>query len=320
MVIFKEISGIEMLSDIYELWKKCFPDKTPLSWKILKNRVEIGISTGVYKIFAAFEGPNIIGAVLNELECKCLHGKAYKLNHVAMVAVSPEVQGRGVGSRLMVENRNYLQTQKILFSYLGGLCSFYSKFSYVPVEEYVYEFSLNDLKAGNSLLCLSNFLNKQEYFTKPKNIDSISELKIYLELEFKSGNFESEWKKKIFSFWEKRFESNDDDVKYYAMFSKQGDILAGFRYYLSNNKVVIVNFVDADSKVLRTLFEEFALAQKKDGFSEIVYNGYNLPETLKNTPLLLIKKIISCPLVSKMLAFHIENNIEEPIAIWKMMK
>jgi len=88
--------------------------------------------------------------------CRMLKGD------VGEVGVRPDVQGRGLGTRLMRAAVEHMRAKGFHFSRLGGLVEFYSRFGYRAFPRGLYEFAIEPMQGGNRLLTIYEALRLPE--------------------------------------------------------------------------------------------------------------------------------------------------------------
>ena len=77
---------------------------------------------------------------------------------VGEVSVLRELQGRGIGTKLMEGVSRWLDEAGFHISRLGGFNRFYARFGWVPFPRWYYEFPLISAKAGASVLSVEEVL------------------------------------------------------------------------------------------------------------------------------------------------------------------
>jgi len=81
---------------------------------------------------------------------------------VGEVSVLRELQGRGLGTRLVREVSRWMEEEGFHISRLGGLNRFYGRFGWVPFPRWYYEFPLTSVGAGASRLSVEEVLSLPE--------------------------------------------------------------------------------------------------------------------------------------------------------------
>jgi len=104
-------------------------------------------------------GGRIVGAVRIKGE-RLRYGENATIikGDVGYVSVRRELQGRGLGTRLMGEAVRFMREEGMHISRLGGLIKFYSRFGYVPFPRRFYEFPLDPARAGAATIPPEEYL------------------------------------------------------------------------------------------------------------------------------------------------------------------
>ena len=159
-------------SGLMELWKAAFPAHSERQRDVLRDCLEAGLISGAKNVLLAMEKERIVGSVMNTLSKITLDGVEFDVASVGEVAVSPELQGCGVGGKLMLGNNQLLKENGIVLARLGGLSKFYSRFEFERVPSYFWKLPLNDFSGGARRIPYSEILDTtQENVSGIRNFD-----------------------------------------------------------------------------------------------------------------------------------------------------
>jgi predicted N-acetyltransferase YhbS len=122
------------IPDLMGLWRRSFPDKDSSHWQIVEERLRAGLKTERIVVRAAFDGRGVLAGAVQHLITHIRIGDSLIRNsHLGEVSVLPELQGAGLGSRLMTDSVRWLESSGAAQSAaLGGLVRFYSRFGFTP--------------------------------------------------------------------------------------------------------------------------------------------------------------------------------------------
>ncbi|MCM8760037.1 MAG: GNAT family N-acetyltransferase [Candidatus Omnitrophica bacterium] len=133
--------------NILNFWKEVFSyDESTI--KILKDMIEADMNNEVFSIRIMEDNHKIIGTTCTKKRLIKFGSASLLCGDVGYVAISPQLQGKGLGTILMQDNSEYLVKKGFHIARLGGLHRFYSRFGYVPIVSKYWQFNTRDIKAG----------------------------------------------------------------------------------------------------------------------------------------------------------------------------
>lgn len=216
---------------ILSFWKEIFSyDENTID--ILRDMIEADKENNVFNIRVMEYERRIAGTVCTKKRL-IKFGKAYLLcGDVGYVAVSNELQGKGLGTRLMEDNSRYLTENGFHIARLGGLHRFYSRFGYIPVTSRYWQFSIRDIKAGTKKFSFEDITKiSSEDLKYIKEMDKISDWKECMEIEemchYDSFGYESLKSPLISLQLNRKF---DEEIKRFV-YQKEKKILAFIMIY-----------------------------------------------------------------------------------------
>lgn len=175
------------IEQVMYLWEEVF-NYSKEQLRIIHDVSVAGMKSGVSEISGIrSENGKLIGALRNDYRwIKIGKGKVF-VSDIGYVSIKPEFQGKGYGTYLMEENMKCLKDKGVHIARLGGLVKFYEKFGFSRIPSFWYAFPLEEIKAGNKRIPITDVLKIEQAGIKIREFDKFQDFGCYKEITETDG-------------------------------------------------------------------------------------------------------------------------------------